>query len=59
MLGVQLQLAATTSAPSSTWPLGPLGPLCICALDGGGASSFVGLEEDDEMGSTHRDGLDR
>ena len=31
MLGVQLQLAATTSAPSSTWPLGPKGPLCICA----------------------------
>ena len=34
MLGVQLQLAATTSAPSSTWPLWPLGPIFICAVDG-------------------------
>ena len=41
MLGVQLQLAATTSAPYPTWPLSPLGPRFICAVDGGGTSKFA------------------
>ena len=39
----------------ATWSLGPLGLLFICAVDGGGASNFVGLEEDDDMGSTYRE----